>query len=398
MPSLPRWPILFCALLVLGLACTSLAAPRPKASKRALWITRFDFKTREDVVRAIDSAKQGGFDTVLFQVRGNATAFYRSKLEPWAAELGGKDPGFDPLEVAIEAARARKLELHAWVNVVPAWWGTDPPTDPAQVYNKRKEWLWYDQKGVQQALSDKFYVGLNPCLPEVRAYIADVCADIVLRYPIDGLHLDYLRFPNEAPAIPAGSGIDYPRDKKTLALFRAESGKTPEQDPKGWNAWRTARVTELLREIKSAVREARPELELSCAVGPDPERALHHFQDVRTWLAEGLLDVVYPMNYTRDPAVFDKRVAEWRKLAAGRRVVMGLRVEDDPAVVRAQTTAAVRGFQGYAMFAYSLLFDSPNTSTDQQTPAMRLERAERRKKIVPVIQASDSRADVGGDG
>jgi uncharacterized lipoprotein YddW (UPF0748 family) len=393
MTFLSRPVSILCAVLVLGLSCASFAMPGPKPPRRALWITRFDFKTQDDVVRAIDDAKQGGFDTVLFQVRGNATAFYRSKIEPWAAELGGKDPGFDPLEVAIAAAHARKLELLAWVNVVPAWWGTDPPRDPEQVYNRRKDWLWYDQKGVQQALSDKFYVSLNPCLPEVRAYLAKVCSDIAARYPIDGLHLDYLRFPNEAPATPAGSGIDYPRDPRTLSLFRAASGKTPEQDPQGWNAWRTAQVTELLRGIRAAVREMRPGLEISCAVGPEPERALHHFQDVRTWLAEGLLDAVYPMNYTRDPAVFEKRVAEWRKLALGRRLVMGLRVEDDPEIVRAQTKAALEGFQGYAMFAYSLLYDSPNTSTDQQTPETRQERAERRKKVVPVIQASAPRAE-----
>src|SRR5687767_13170041 len=127
-----RWSPVVCASLALALACSSLAAPRarspggaaPRAAsreasgpsraerassrdERALWITRFDYKTREDVVRAIENAKAAGFDTVLFQVRGNATAFYRSQLEPWAAELGGADPGFDPLEVAIEAAHER---------------------------------------------------------------------------------------------------------------------------------------------------------------------------------------------------------------------------------------------------------------------------------------------------
>ena len=368
-------------------ACESVPLLKPRASERAMWVTRFDYRTREDILRIVEACKLAGMNTILFQVRGDGTAMYHSSLEPWSETFNGIDPGFDPLAVAIQAAHDKGLRLHAWVNVVPAWWGIEPPKDKNQLYNKHPEWMWYDQKGKRQALSDKFYVSVNPCLPEVRRYLVEVMRDIVGRYSVDGLHLDYLRFPNEAPAVPEGSGLDYPRDKPTLALFRGETGHTPEEDPKAWDAWRTECVSNLLRDVRRMVRQTRPAVELSAAVGPVPDNAGHHFQDVRTWLAEDLIDAVYPMNYTRDLKVFNERVANWRTLAQGHPVVMGVRIEgNDVGLLRSELATALDVFHGYAIFAYSALFDSANTQLDGQDEARRAQRQELRKAMLPVLQ------------
>jgi uncharacterized lipoprotein YddW (UPF0748 family) len=358
------------------------------ASVRALWVTRFDFRTESDVVRIFEDCQRAGFETVLFQVRGNATALYRSSFEPWAEQLGGQDPGFDPLEVALREGRARNIRVCAWVNVMPAWWGTEPPTDPEQLYSARPEWMWYDQNGARQALCDKFYVSVNPCLPEVRTYLVDVLRDLVARYRIDGLHLDYLRFPNEAPGTPAGSGLDYPRDERTLHTFLGATGKTPEQDPAAWRAWRTEQVTLLVEKIHHMVERTRPGLEVSCAVGPVPETALReHFQDARTWLAQGFVDRLYPMNYARDTATFDERVERWQGIGTPSQVVMGVRVDlADPFTHRAQITRAREEFAGFAVFAYQSLFDSPNEALVDQSAKARDERRLRRETFLPFLR------------
>jgi len=352
--------------------------------ERAMWVTRFDYQTPHDIEKIAESCELAGLNTILFQVRGNATVSYHSALEPWSERFGWADPGFDPLATAIEAAQRRGLKLKAWVNVVPAWWGTDPPTDTRHVWHMHKDWLWYDQTGKLQPFADKFYVSLNPCLPEVRRHLASVMRDLVARYRVDGVHLDYIRFPNDlAPA-----GTDYPRDARTVGLFRGENGKTPEQDPEGWNAWRTEQVTNLLREIRRQLRQERPDLELSAAVGPEPERARdHHFQDVRTWAREDLVDVLYPMNYTKDPAVFQRRVAAWEEIADDTRVVMGLRVDsDDVQLHERQLSTALQQFRGFAVFAYSSLFDSPNDVLDDQAQETRARRQDRRAALLPVFK------------
>jgi len=334
---------------------------------RAIWITRFDYRTADDVRRIIANCADLGLNTLLFQVRGNGTAFYRSALEPWADELGGRDPGFDPLELACKEAHARGLMLHAWVNVMPAWRGTTPPSDPNQLYLKHPDWFWYDQHGARQALSS-FYVSLNPCLPDVRRYLADVCGDLVARYPVDGLHLDYIRFPNEPPATPADSGIDYPRDARTLALFLAERGATPESDPAAWSRWRADCVTRTVREIGDAVWRRRPRLPLTAAVGPVPDRALaHHFQDGRRWLREGLVDALLPMNYTDEVDLFDKRLTPYLADSIGP-IIPGIRSgrgddrpggppDNDSTTLRRQIEIALRRTPGFCIFAYGALFD-----------------------------------------
>ncbi len=389
-----RIQVLAVALLgVAGCGNTPLSAsisrnfPRARTAERAIWVTRFDYKTRDDVTTIVDRCKSAGFNTILFQVRGNATAFYPSSFEPWGEQLGGVDPGFDPLQTAIAAAHGQGMRIAAWMNVMPAWWGKDPPKDPGQVCNQHPDWLWVDQHGAKQPLSNKFYVSLNPCLPAVRHYIVGVLRDVVARYDLDELHLDYLRFPNEQPpGEPDRSKLDYPRDATTLGLFQADTGKKPDADPAAWKQWRTEQVSNLLRDIRHMMRETKPSVELSAAVGVVPENALSNFQDTETWLAENLLDVVYPMNYTRDFSTFDQHVASWKKTAKGHYVVMGVSLESgDISVAGEQLDSSLRAFNGYSAYAYSSIFDSANTSIAGQDEAARQQRQQRRQAIWPKL-------------
>jgi uncharacterized lipoprotein YddW (UPF0748 family) len=371
--------------LFVPVACESVSLPHGRPVTRAMWVTRFDYKTASDVEKVVQSCQEAGCNTIVFQVRGNATAFYKSSYEPWAEQFNFTDPGFDPLEVALQAAHGRGMKLIAWVNVVPAWWGTQPPSDTRQVYNKKPEWAWYDKSGGRQPLADKFYVSLNPCLPEVREYLVKVIEDIVGRYGIDGLHLDYIRFPNE-PAGGNAKPADYPRDRQTVGLFQAETGKTPDGDPAAWDRWRTDQITDLVRDIRKMVNSYKPYLEISAAVGPVPADAkAHHFQDVKTWIKEKLVDVVYPMNYTRDPKVFDERVALWRDFAGSTPVVMGVRIDDNVELDRTQLSTVLHTFRGYSIFAYSSLFDSPNTTTDKQDEGSSDHRMQLRKALLPEL-------------
>ncbi|MBK7644500.1 MAG: family 10 glycosylhydrolase [Planctomycetes bacterium] len=362
-----------------------MSLPHGRAVTRAMWVTRFDYKTPTDIEKIAQSCEEAGCNTIIFQVRGNATAFYKSSYEPWAEQFNFTDPGFDPLEVALAAAHGRNLKLLAWVNVVPAWWGSTKPTDSAQIYNKKPEWAWYDKSGGRQPLADKFYVSLNPCLPEVREYISNVIEDLVARYPIDGLHLDYMRFPND-PVGGTAKAADYPRDNQTVALFKADTNKSPDSDPAAWDQWRTEQVTKLVSDIRRTVNQYKPYLEISVAVGPVPEVAKStHFQDVKTWMKEHLVDVVYPMNYTRDPKVFDERVAQWKEFAGRTPVVMGVRIDDDIETDRAQLASVLHAFRGYSIFAYSSLFDSPNQALDKQDETTRERRALVRKALLPQL-------------
>ncbi len=333
--------------------------PRRETPVRAMWVTRWDYKTPADIAHVMENCRRSGINTVLFQVRGNGTAFYRSRLEPWADELGGRDPGFDPLAVACREAHRRGLALHAWVNVIPGWRGNKPPKNPRQLYNRRPQWFWHDASGHRQPLG--WYCSINACYPEVRRYLTDVMKEIVTGYPVDGLHMDYIRFPNEhSKAYPPGVAVpDYPRDPRTLAMFKKVTGRTPDESPRQWNQWRTEQITQLVRDIRTMMKRERPEAMLSAAVGADPVKALrHHFQDVGQWIDQRLVDTVYPMNYSNNRAIFAARLAHWSKLRDRVRVVHGVMCDDrSPQTVSRQISRVARAGWDYALFAYNAFFE-----------------------------------------
>jgi len=349
----------------------TLPSPETVWPPRAVWVVRQPYASPEEIAAVMDRCAEAKLNTVLFQVRGNGTVFYRSNLEPWAEEYHYTDPGFDPLEVACREAHRRGLALHAWVNVMPAWRGRQPPSNVRQLYHTHPDWFLYDQHGQRQPLSD-FYVSLNPTLPEVRAYLVSVFEDLAARYPIDGLHLDYIRFPIETA--PAGS--DYPRDAATLRLYRALTGKNPDDDPAGWTRWRREQVTRLVGDIRRMLRRVKPAARLTAACAPDVARArARYFQDGPAWLKRGLVDAVFVMNYTDDLALFRKRQEDWQRLVPGRMVVPGLGVYKHAAARTsiAQLELAGQWGHGFSLFSYTALLDTYDDGTprlDALQPAL----------------------------
>ena len=388
-PAGLRWCLL--AALVSWSGCHSPQAPdRPasRASIRAIWVTRWDYKSPAGIAAIMENCRQAGFNTVLFQVRGNGTVFYRSRIEPWAEELGGRDPGFDPLALACREGHRRGLSVHAWVNVMPGWRGDKPPQNRRQLYHTRPDWFLKDAAGRRQPLG--WYVSLNPCNPQVRAYLVSVMREIVGNYPVDGLHLDYIRFPNERSKAYAGwlRVPDYPRDRQTLALFHRQTGRTPEQAPRLWTQWRTEQVTRLVRDIRIMMREVNPQVMLSAAVGADPdEHKRHRFQDAREWIARGLVDAVYPMNYTADMQTYEKRMALWSSMRLRVPVVTGIMFENRRgADVSRQVHRALAFSRHFAAFAYNSLFERLDSSGKRLKDAQSASREALRRVVIPHVR------------
>ena len=397
---MPRFSDLYLALLPLVLTGCSIGQ-RINEPMRAVWVTRWDYKQAEDIPNIMQNCANAGFNTVLFQVRGNGTAFYDSPHEPWAEEFNFENPGYDPLQIACSAAKDRDLELHAWVNVMPGWRGTTEPANKNQLYHTHPEWFWYDKDGVRQPLIHKvgdtqrgWYVSLNPCLPEVRTYLTELCSDIATRYDIDGLHLDYIRFPRE-PVVPGEIVPDYPRDKQTLARYQTDTNLRPDDDTEAWDAWRTEQVNLLVSQIQQALRQARPNAALTAAVGSDPDRATaNYFQDGRTWMNRKIIDAVILMNYTDDPEVFEKRIEPWLAEGLNTPVVPGFwfgrhqgkSPQEAVEAVRRQIEIANNKTGNFAAFAYSSLFASPNVELEPQADGKQTAQGIRRKVLIPYIK------------
>jgi uncharacterized lipoprotein YddW (UPF0748 family) len=346
---------------------------------RAIWITRYDYKTAKDVKAIVAHCAELGCNRVIFQVRGNADAFYKSKLEPWGLELGGKDPGFDPLSVAIAEARSKKLKIEAWINVLPLWKGIKAPKNRAHPFLKYPDWRVIGSDGQRQKLN-KHYVCVNPARPDVRAHIVAVSSDIARRYDIDALHLDYIRYVTDLEKT-----IDFSHDAVTLKKF----GKDPVTAAKEWAIFKKKQVTELVRAIRKAVKKARPSCTLNAAVFPTAESRERVFQDAEGWVREGLIEVVYPMIYSIDEKVFKKRLFEnlalFKKAKASVPVVPGIGLFKHPtAQLSHDQIRMVRkaGCKGVSLFCYASFFNSSDQKQlKEKNEALKKQRIELIKQL-----------------
>ncbi len=408
------------ALILLGwMTLSAPAVPAPpidpthprRSSERpflGLWITRWDYRSEKDVADCIDRAASLGATDVFWQVRGQCDAFYRSDLEPWGRELfrdlpaDATDPGFDPLAVAIQAAHAREMRLHAWVNVMPLWKGTQPPTDPRHPFNAHPEWRLRDAAGNPQTLNEH-YVIVNPLLPAVHDHIVAVCKDIVTRYAVDGLHMDYVRFVSDTMKNPAA----FPGDPESVSLFKKATGRTgldTAEDKAAFRDFKRDRITELVQRIRREAVESRPGVVLSAAVWRRPDLARDvYLQDAAAWLNSGLLDRACPMIYTKDDKRFEDDLGAWiaatpagRK--AGRSISPGVGIYmHAPGASSTQVAnTAARHTDGVALFAYAALFESVDPNQDK-SPQQVAERAARLAAIratlapAPVSKAPQNR-------
>lgn len=352
---------------------------------RAIWVTRWDYRTETDVRRAIRGAASLGLNRVMFQVRGRADAFYRSSFEPWGEELGGKDPGFDPLAVAIDEARQNGIALDAWVNVLPGWKGSKPPRNRKHLYYRRPEWFLTDQKGQPHRLEKNKYAILNPCLPEVRSYLAAIVKDIATRYPVSGLHMDYVRFVDRNP----DGGLDFPYDARTLSLFHKHAGDVPSKLPERWDRWRLLNVNTVVYRISKAFRDIRPGAPVSVAAIKNYDHAKKMlFQDVVTWQHRGWIDEVFQMNYDKVEASFERFAAMAVRSGVRGKVYPGIGVYqlDRPEQLAARLERVRRtGAGGYALFALSNFFSTTSHESSSDPRSERL-RARMRQVVVNANQ------------
>jgi uncharacterized lipoprotein YddW (UPF0748 family) len=388
--------------LALSAGCAGRRAPAPipsaaapQAEIRALWVDEFHagIRTREEADQLVAAAQRANLNTLFVQVRGRGDALYTQGSEP-PREDPAYDPQFDALQNIIDAAHRANLEVHAWINAMPIWGDPTPPRDPRHVFVQHgpgqtgdADWLTRSPHG-----ETRFPVGyfLDPGHPAAAAYLAEVYLNIVRHYAVDGIHFDYIRYPETEKSQPRGAPVGY--NATSLERFRRVTGRqdTPAPDDPEWTAWRRQQVTQLVRRVYLEAKGINPKIKVSAAViawgkpprsGKDFEDASpmqRIFQDWRGWLQEGILDLAVPMNYAResDPVVcgwFDGWLRWEKRNKRGRQVVVGLGAYLNPAastlaqIGRARQPDGNRRTDGVSLFSYAVPSASPpsgQTSSD----------------------------------
>lgn len=293
--------------------------------ERSLWVVRDRITTARACDDLLADAAERGIRELVVQVRGRGDAYYRSALEPRAEAL--EDPGFDPLDHLLRGGRAVGVRIHAWANVHFVWSSAAGalPRSPQHLVNAHPDWLlrpdgvrYLDPVGG----SDWEGIYIDPAERRAALHTLAVFADIVERYPVEGLHYDYIRYPQ---ATYASSPDDH------------------------------RHVTALVTEAAARLRARRDGLVISAAVFPDPEvareRVLQRWPD---WARDGLVDLLCPMAYRKDTREVARLLGAARAAAPATRMWGGLMgYANEPGLLREQVQAARdAGCEGAILFAY----------------------------------------------
>ena len=305
----------FSILLLLFIAAFNLRAqdapalpwddtPSPKHEVRAVWLTvinGLDWPStsnqeaqRQDLCRILDKLQAAGINTVLLQARVRATTIYPSALEPWDGGFSGKPgvaPAYDPLRFCIDECHRRSMECHAWVVTIPIGkWNAIG----AQQMRKKQPKL------VKRIGDDAF---MDPENPQTATYLANVCREIVSNYDVDGIHLDYIRYPEQ---------------------WKIKVSRTQGRE----------NITRIVRAIYASVKEAKPWVKMSCSpVGKHDNLTRYSAggwnartavcQDAQEWMRQGLMDELFPMMYFQGNNFYPFAI-DWKERSYGRIVAPGL--------------------------------------------------------------------------
>ena len=211
---------------------------------------------------------------------------------------------------------------------------------------------------------------LSPLTQGAAAYTVEVLADLVARYPIDGVHLDYVRYPSAAFDYSRSAMEEFradvrphlPPDERLRmdARLRVRPTSYADRYPERWSSLRRSRLTSLLMRLRTVVKRHRPAALFSAAIVPDETDArTRRFQDWRTWLEGRLLDVVCPMAYTQDARIFESQIATVRDIAASTSVWAGIGAYRLSAAQTIDNIRTARRLEtdGIALFSYDSLTD-----------------------------------------
>jgi peptidoglycan/xylan/chitin deacetylase (PgdA/CDA1 family) len=289
------------------------------------------------------------------QSRGITEAFVMAKnpegnryFADSPAQLGTEHDVFGRIVRRLKAAGIR---VHAWL----------PVFSDALMAELRPDWAMIDQSGVPSTQ------WLSPSHPEVRAYLAAMIRSLLSQYELDGIHLDYVRYP----------GLEYDFGSIAVSKFQSWSDLPPvsvqallADQYDRWTDWRAREIKQYVAEVRELISHITGrDVVLSAALIADAAlnyRSLEKYGQSYADLATHL-DWVMPMAYFRE----DRQPVDWiEKVVSATRfhvgdtpILLGLEAYEQPggwafdkALFERSVTLARRGTEGVVFYPYLYLF------------------------------------------
>jgi uncharacterized lipoprotein YddW (UPF0748 family) len=248
---------------------------------------------QREAIEMLDFLQANHFNAVIFQVRPQADALYKSELEPWSYYLTGTqgkapEPFYDPLAFWVEAAHKRGLELHVWLNPYRAHHVAGKEISEQSIVKQHPELVMKLKEG---------YWWLDPSLQAVQDHTSRVVMDIVKRYDIDGVHFDDYFYP-----YPSYNGTDDFPDDASWNAYRSKGGTLSRGD------WRRQSVNTLIERLYKEIKAEKKYVKLGLSPfgiwRPGHPASIQGFDqydqlyaDAKLWLNKGWVDYLAPQLY-----------------------------------------------------------------------------------------------------
>ena len=354
---------------------------------RAIWLDRGTIvraKSEQDLAKVFDQLAAMGFNTVFFETVNASYPIYPSRVAP---EQNPLVRGWDPLAAAVKLAHERGMELHAWVWLFAAANQrhnallNQPANYPGPVLAAHPDWAIVNRQGrlFDQNTKKAF---LDPANPEVRRYLMALLEEIVTRYAVDGIQLDYIRYPFQDPSVDQTYGYSQVARQQFQELTGVDPIKVYPRNRDLWQKWIDFRIRQidsfvvsLSQRLRSAKRPTdaprigsassaaasgltqRPSLILSAAVFalPRSERLQRLQQNWEDWAIRGDIDLMVPMTYALDTNGLQKLAEPLLRQSTLSSVLIlpGIRLLNLPDIVAIDQMQLLRDSPagGYALFA-----------------------------------------------
>jgi len=295
-------------LLLLCLPFTLYSQNQLKREMRAIWIasvgnidwpsskTLTTQQLQDEFITLLEQTQQYHMNTVIFQIRPAADAFYPSTLEPWSQWLNGlqgkgPDPFYDPLEFAIKECRKRGIDIHVWLNPYRAIADTSYKKQ-AKNHLTRTHPEWFLNYGS--------VLYFNPGLQETRNFVSRVVADIVRRYDVDAIHMDDYFYPYRLAKKEFPDSATFVSNSRGFALDKKED-------------WRRDNVNLIIKQIHDTIKSIKPWVEFGISpfgvwrnIEKDPLGSKTKagqtnyddlYADILKWQKEKWIDYIVPQIY-----------------------------------------------------------------------------------------------------
>ena len=316
---------------------------------RAAWI-RPGENTAEAVEKSVQALYDLGINTIFLETIYNGYAIY--PIEHACVTQWTRYEGFDVLQAYIDACHKRGMQLHCWMESF--FVGMEDSGNGGPVVAAHPDWLLCDKQGNnwEDTMYGKMYF-LNPAKQECRDFLVDLFMDIVNNYDVDGMQLDYVRYPEKTEL------RDYGFDSETIAAFMVETGNPdPTNHAMGPVAeafvqYKRDQVTKFVQQFVFSAKKAKPEITISFSVAPDFDYGeSNYMQSVRLWMQMKYGQLLVPMCY--DENAVASQIASSVAAAGGdkSKVLIGLSAQSrfSEESMLSQIEAVRKGGCGIAFF------------------------------------------------